>query len=119
MCRRSRCVPLKKVLYDASSLMSVCTSNHTLLDFGCNCEYSDECRIYPLVELNKIADKDEVVRRKLLKYFFSNANNIGRAFSSMATPIKPDAIAWIGRDDHGYSVMFELCRSVPSLMKQN
>ena len=110
---------LKKVLCDTSSLMSVCTSNHTLLEFDCNCEYPEECRIYPLVELNKITDKAEVVRRKLLKYFFSNANNIGRAFSSMATPIMPDAIAWIGRDDHGYSVMFDLCRSVSSLMKKN
>ena len=38
---------LAKVVCDASSLMSVCTSNHTLLDFDCNCEYPDECRIYP------------------------------------------------------------------------
>ncbi len=66
-----------------------------------------------------IADKDQVIRQKLLLYFFSDANNIGRVFGALATTILSDAIEWIGRDRLGYLIMFDLCRSVSTLLNKN
>jgi hypothetical protein len=110
---------LVTVLCDATSLDSVCRSNHTLHEFVCYCS---EDTVYPsdfhsLLEMNDDEDKAQVVRTKLLTYFFSDVGNIGPVFGRMATTILPNAIEWIGRDLLGYSAMFEFCRSMPVLFK--
>ena len=74
--------------------------------------------LYWLLEWNKDTDKTQVVRMKLLVYYFNYVDNIGREFGCMATSIMPNVVEWIGRDRLGYSVMFEFCRSLPALFKR-
>ena len=107
------------VLCDAKSVDSVYRSNHTLHEFVCICS---DYTVYPseldsLLEMNSEKDKAQVVRKKLLLYFFSRVDNIGPVFGRMATTILPNSMEWIGRDRLGYSTMFEFCRSMPAQFK--
>jgi hypothetical protein len=113
------------VLCDATSVDSVCRSNHTLYKFNnfsesanyFSGEPGDPYELNWLLKLNEDTDKAQVVRTKLLTYFFSDVDNIGPVFGRMATTILPNAMEWIGRDHLGYSAMFEFCHSVPGLFK--
>ena len=108
---------LLTVLCDATSVDSVCRSNHTLYKFVCYRHTDYPSELVSLLELNEDTDKAQVVRTKLLTYFFSNVDNVGPEFGRMSTTILPNAMEWIGRDRLGYSAMFEFCRSVPALFK--
>lgn len=124
-------IALANVLCDISSIAGVCQSNHTIfkhsLDsmvIGCPSDDSDFDNmwgdrfpsLYALLEINKNKNKAEVIREKLLLYFFSNVDTVGRTFSSLPVSIMPSAISYIGRDHIGYSVMYYLVRSMPSLV---
>ena len=104
---------LVKLLCDVSNVDSLCRSNHSLYAIS---SYRDT-QLDSLLELNKDKDKAQVVRKKLLLYFFSNVDNIGCEFGCMATSVMPIAMEWIGRDRLGYPAMFEFCRRVPELFK--
>ncbi len=113
---------LINVLCNVSSIKSVCTSNHTFHSFSFDWAGKIENprkfdQLYSLLDLNEQEDKAEVVRQKLLLYFFTVVDNIFRFFGPMPTALLPNVVEWIGRDEIGYSVMFELCRNVPALLK--
>jgi Ran GTPase-activating protein (RanGAP) involved in mRNA processing and transport len=118
---------LVNVLCDKTSIANVCNSNHSLNIFSPNYESVHD---YPgaepykiehntllgtLLDMNKNTDKGEVIRKKLITYFFSDVESI---FGSMDTSIMPNVMEWIGRDRLGYSVMFAICRSVPTLLNK-
>lgn len=111
---------LVNVLCDASSVASVYNSNHTFITFECT--YSDNTvvpsELDSLLEINKDKDKAQVVRTKLLLYFFIRVDNTGRVFGQLETSLMPNVMEWIGRDCLGYSAMYELCRIVPELFTQ-
>jgi hypothetical protein len=109
---------LLTVLCDLTSVDSVCRSNHTLHECVCsNSNIFHTRELDSLLELNEDTDKVQVVRTKLLIYFYSDVDNFGPVFGRMETTILPNAMEWIGRDRLGYSAMFEFCRSVPALFK--
>jgi hypothetical protein len=118
---------LANVLCDKTSIANVCSSNHSLnilypnyygVVDGNDVERVHHDELDVLLDMNKNPDKVEVIRTKLLTYFFSNADNIVRGFGSVDTTVMPNVMEWIGRDRLGYSVMFELCRSMPELFKE-
>lgn len=110
---------LVSVLCNTESISSILQSNHTLYNFTFNgsddMEYPSE--LDALLDLNDDEDKGRVIRKKLLGYFFSDVDNIGRTFGPMATSVMPNAMEWISRDDSGYTVLFEFCRIMPTLFK--
>lgn len=64
---------------------------------------------------NKEEDKAEVARQKILKYHFSGRKKDIQVFARMPENHMPFAIAWIGRNNLGYSVMFDFVSSFPAL----
>ena len=104
----------------------MCSSNHSLDGFnsfyvvvdgnGVKGARNDE--LESLLKMNRNTDKAEVIRTKLVTFFFSDVDNIGLVFGSMDTSVMPNVMEWIGRDRLGRSVMFELCRSMPELFQE-
>ncbi len=109
---------LTDMLCDKSSITSVCSSNHTLNHFGFTCEgnawRSNE--LVSLLELNERKDKSEVIRKKLLFYLFFDKSTIGIAFGPMPAAVFPSVIECIGRDRLGFSAMYALFQTFPSLL---
>ena len=113
---------LVHVLCDRSSIANVCNSNHSLNIFefvdSDDVEKVQHDELDVLLDMNKNPDKNEVIRTKLIPFFFSNTDYIRRVFGSIDIPMMPDVMEWIGRDRLGRSVMFELCRSMPELFQE-
>jgi Ran GTPase-activating protein (RanGAP) involved in mRNA processing and transport len=128
-------IAFANALCDISSISAVCQSNHTLYesdicDFLSIDDYDEEeegleffklwNHQFPgfdkLLKSNALVNTSEVVREKLLLFFFSNANNVGSTFIPMPLSVMPSAIEFIGRDRIGYSVMYSLVQSMPSLL---
>jgi hypothetical protein len=109
---------LVKLLYDKTSIASVCNSNHTLSIFKYT-SYGDTPRpsvLDSLLEFNKNKDKAKVVREKILTSSVINEDTVGYEFGHMPVKIFPSLIEWIGRDRLGYSAMNCLVRNFPSLL---
>jgi hypothetical protein len=49
----------------------------------------------------------------ILTHYLTNTGAIGRVFANLDVKVLPDAIEWIGRDDIGFSAMYNLLRSDP------
>ena len=56
------------------------------------------------------------VRSMILTQYLTNADAIGRVFADFDMKVLPDAMDWIGRDDIGFSAMYNLLRSNPMLI---
>lgn len=121
---------LANVLCDKTSIANVCNSNHSLKIFHPDCYLVGDVNFFGygiqahydeldvLLAMNKNPDKAEVIRTKLLTFFFSDFDNNGRVFGSMDTSMMPNVVEWIGRDRLGRSMMFELCRKMPELFQE-
>ena len=109
---------LANTLCDNSSIASICNSNHTLRACWL---YSDEGLprglFSSLLQVNSIKDKADMLRTKIIMHYFSDVDNIGQVFAHVPVTTLPDAIAWIGRDRLGYSMMCHLLRSFPSMLR--
>jgi hypothetical protein len=109
------------ILFDKTSVGSVCNSNHTLNVFEFIPIGDTECQnqlLISLLELNKLNDKAVVVRNKLLLSGVLGEPFVGHVFGSMSAAAFPSLIEWIGRDRIGYSVMHCLIRNFfPSLFE--
>ena len=114
---------LEKALCDTSSIANVCSSNHSLYkiwEFHWeNYEEVIPSEIQTLMRMNRNKNKAEVVRRKLMKHYFSKASNVERTFANFATTMMPDAIGWVGSDRLGFSTMYRLLGSMPWLFDSN
>jgi Ran GTPase-activating protein (RanGAP) involved in mRNA processing and transport len=112
---------LEKALCDTSSIANVCSSNHSLYkiwEFHWeNYEEVIPSEIQTLMRMNRNKNKAEVVRRKLMKHYFSKASNVERTFANFATTMMPDAIGWVGSDRLGFSTMYRLLGSMPWLLQ--
>ena len=111
---------LGKALCDKSSFDSICNSNHTLEEVKVDArhEFSDLLRshIPCLLSMNMDKNKSEVLRKKLLRYHFSdNIENVDHVFGPLEATLLPHAVAWIGRDRLGFGVMYKLFHDMPWL----
>ena len=115
-----------RVLCDKTSIVNTYTSNHTLCEFmiyGYFRDFRDEGgysevqeHVDNLLLLNGNDNKGEVARQKILEHHFADesADNIN-AFGSMPESVLVHAIEWIGRDEHGRSLMYEFVRTFLNL----
>ena len=104
---------LINLLCDDTNLESISNSNHTLNDLclhGCV-----PAPLSVLLGLNQNANKTEVVRQKIINYYFLNGENNMEEFVDMEVNVLPHVIAWTGRDGNGFSLLYCLVQSMPSL----
>jgi len=97
-------------------------SNHTLCSLGYEGIPED---VHSLLSWNQAGhSKHEVVRAKILQHHFAHnasctgtdgMNNI-QEFLGMDLNVLPVAISWVGKDDIGRTHMYQLMRSLPSLL---
>ena len=70
------------------------------------------------LQLNGDSNKTEVARQKILKYHFLAGDDINiQEFVAMEMKVLPHAIAWIGRDDAGNSLLYKFFHGMPSLFE--
>ena len=97
-------------------------SNHTLSSLGYEGIPED---VQSLLSLNQAShNKREVVRAKILQHHFvhnesgtvtDGMNNI-QEFLDMDLNVLPVALSWVGKDNIGRTHMYQLMRSLPSLL---
>lgn len=116
------CRGLSLALCDKTTILSTFNSNHTFH----TCEYVFNSwnahhspivvgEICTLLDLNKITDKVEVARRKILGQHFYGATTGIHTLACLHESVLPYAFEWMGRDRHGYSAMFKFVQSSPTL----
>ena len=109
------CSALANALCDTSSIENTFISNHTLSTL---LNASSNERLAELLCMNTDDwNKASVARKKILKYHFTDVDNCARVFGSMEVKVLPTAISWIGRDNLGFSLMYNFLRSMPWLIK--
>jgi len=107
--------PFINILCNKTSITSIVNSNHTLQRIY---SYYPEDRHGVLHELNAVLqmneniNKVEVVRQKIIQYHFMD--NI-ETLVGMELEMMPSAIAWIGRDNIGVSLLYHLAKNMPCL----
>jgi hypothetical protein len=109
---------LFRALCDTSSIDSIAfSSNHALhtLDI-CSEENGAPEDVISLLEMNKHDSKAETARRKILKHHLPEGKSKLQVFARMPETVMPCALGWIGRDHHGFSVMYNVLQSLPSFV---
>lgn len=107
---------LSHAICDKSSIEATYSSNHSFHTLRGSMLLWCPHTIILLLRMNKsIEDKAEVARQKILKYHFSGGKKDIQVFARMPENHMPFAIAWIGRNKLGYSVMFDFVSSFPAL----
>ena len=108
---------LSHSLCDGSSINATFGSNHTLERIWM---YSDDWQRAALpppladaLQLNRNGNKLEVARQKILRYH-DNEDSI-QEFVDMEWQVLPHAMAWIGRDDTGLSLLYRFVQGMPDL----
>jgi len=105
-----------QLVWDKSSIMDTFYSNHTLHRLhdensdGVPSELNDSLR------LNRNGNKKEVVRQKIILSHFQGENINLREFLDMELKVMPCAIAWVGKDTLGCSLLYQLVRARISLI---
>ena len=109
-----------KVLCGVSSIESIYSSNHTLEDVKlCNyhnrgpAEYTLSKLTKECLELNKNANKSEVIHSKILQYYFVGDFDVG-PFTSMPISVAVELMGQIKGDGKQYAI-FRLLQSIPEL----
>ena len=133
---------LEKSLFNQSTIESIVNSNHTLHKAhyphlnkppgphpsgGRRKRYrvaSDKAMPYNFVcgdisldsilKMNENSNKVEVVRQKVIRYMRNGGVNI-ETFVDMELEVLPSAIAWIGSNDVGISLLYCLAKNLPCL----
>eukprot|EP00571_Detonula_confervacea_P006377 CAMPEP_0172324414 /NCGR_PEP_ID=MMETSP1058-20130122/51331_1 /TAXON_ID=83371 /ORGANISM="Detonula confervacea, Strain CCMP 353" /LENGTH=594 /DNA_ID=CAMNT_0013040689 /DNA_START=8 /DNA_END=1792 /DNA_ORIENTATION=+ len=110
---------LSNTLCNKSSIERTYLSNHalrTVIPILSAIDLSSD--LVALLHLNENSNKTEVARQKIMKHHFphdgTNHTDI-QVFIDMEMIVLPCAIAWIGRDDVGRSLLYHLLQSAPSL----
>lgn len=110
-----------RVLCDRTSINSTFSSNHTLFAWGVESGQLDDPDDLDVVfemessfGMNRDKNKSAVARKKFLKHHFPGGGG-AKAFLIMPETAMPNAIECIGRDRHGYSLMYDLARELPTL----
>jgi hypothetical protein len=100
------------ILCNASSLESICKSNHTLakifLMHGDLSACTEEC-----LDLNKDENKNRVIRNKILQYYFIGGFSLA-PFSVMPASVLAEVLS-LGAKSNKQTAIFELLRGIPDL----
>jgi len=104
---------LSHAICDKSSIDATYSSNHSFHTLRGSVRPPRDVMLH--LRRNKEEDKAEVARQKILKYHFSGRKKDIQVFARMPENHMPFAIAWIGRNNLGYSVMFDFVSSFPAL----
>ena len=105
-------VHLSNVLFDKSSIMGTYESNHSLqrvFEYECDESWlpSD---LKDLLQINRENTQTEAARRKILNVHFSDDFSM-QPFIDMDLNALPHAIAWMARDAHGISLLYNFLRN--------
>jgi len=101
---------VRHLLCNQSSISNLHKSNHTLQSFGCDIPED----VQQLLNTNKTVNKKEVAREKILKY---GADNIIETVVGLELNVLPSAVSYIGEDERGLSMLYQLCKSLPTLFE--
>ena len=108
---------LSRTLCDGSSIDATFRSNHTLgtiwIDTDDLKRVTLPTSLADLLQLNTNGNKLEVARQKILQYH-DNEDGI-QEFVDMEWQVLPHAMAWIGRDDVGLSLLYRFVQGMPDL----
>ena len=108
---------LSRTLCDGSSIDATFRSNHTLgtiwIDTDDLKRVTLPTSLADLLQLNTNGNKLEVARQKILQYH-DNEDSI-QEFVDMEWQVLPHAMAWIGRDDVGLSLLYRFVQGMPDL----
>ena len=113
---------MAKALCDTSSIQGILKSNHTLE------EILPMRNLHPLVRdclyLNQNANKDEVARRKIAKYYFAGPFDVS-PFFNMPVSVLPEVLSLLPKafrrierrkhDTNCQSAIFRMLKSIPEL----
>ena len=107
-----------QLVCNKSSINDTFHSNHTLHQLlDDENERQVPCKeLIDSLRLNRNNNKNEVVRQKILFSHFQGENINLEELLGMESDVMPHAIAWIGKDDMGYSPLYQLVRAMPSLV---
>eukprot|EP00956_Cyclotella_meneghiniana_P034823 scaffold108453_cov38-Cyclotella_meneghiniana.AAC.4 len=83
--------PMTKTLCDASSIEGICASNHTLQEVF---PLSMSPMVWDCLRLNKNANKDKVIRKKIARYYFAGDFDIS-PFAKMPVSLLPEVLSMI------------------------
>ena len=108
---------LENSLCNNSSIESICTSNHTLHDVTYTIGSGPGDRaLYSYLRMNGNDIKSEVVRQKIIQYYFLKDNSINmEEFVDMELGVLPHVIAWMGRDDIAFPLLYQTVKNTPWL----
>jgi hypothetical protein len=114
------------VLCDPSSIETICNSNHTVRSVGSRLVlWSHDRFCLGCLELNKNPNKEQVIRNKILRYYFVGAFDLS-PFSAMPVSVLPAVMTEIGGDEGNHqtaifqegnrqSALFRLLKGLPEL----
>jgi Ran GTPase-activating protein (RanGAP) involved in mRNA processing and transport len=108
---------LSCALCDESSIETMYSSNHTLhtikkIHRDIRATIPED--LTSLLHLNKIQDKKAVARQKIIQRHFCPGKINIEFFDCMSTVHFPCAIEWIGRDEFGFSLLYDIVLAFPS-----
>ena len=67
------------------------------------------------LQLNRNYSKAEVARQKILQYHFSNGESNVEEFVGMELEVLPCAMSWIGRENDGLALLYNVLQSMPTM----
>ena len=118
---------LSRALCDKTSIHSTFSSNHTFhtwevlesMDSHGSPHENVFNEVCTMMGMNGFPNKTAVARRKILDNHFLHGNTGFHALACMHETVLPNAIEWMGRDELGYSVMFEFVCGYPTVFDAN
>jgi hypothetical protein len=104
---------LSRALCDKTCISSTYESNHTFYELTIDESIREE--IQTLLDMNNALDAEITAREKILTYHFASGNTGINALACLHETAMPNAIEWIGREQDGYSAMFDFVQRFPTL----
>lgn len=68
--------------------------------------------------MNRNQSKSAVAREKILRYYLYTNVDL-QLFLDMELEVLPYVIDWIGRDNYGSTLMYQLFQKIPTLFEPN
>eukprot|EP00956_Cyclotella_meneghiniana_P008952 scaffold12297_cov22-Cyclotella_meneghiniana.AAC.1 len=125
--------PIKQLLCDNSSIESIKSSNHTLVNLSvmdCDGSYDTYLHLYAFIirclDLNRNPNKEQVIHQKIFTFYYNGNFNLD-PFRSMSVVLFPKLLGLIAKavcysedeydsaDEVGLNAVYRLVRNIPDL----